>query len=194
MCIRASIRGDREDVFSHGFICPKGSTLKQLHDDPDRLRRPVVRRDGPDGETTWEEVTWDEAFAEIERRLGLLAAVDLCGVVAPFAKPGITHSPALWVVAGVFHTRLPAVEEAFVWLAQAAAYFTNQESRPDRAIWVNLELARLYYERDEFARVQEHIDAAAALMRQHGSLPPAHAAFLNYMLSLIHISEPTRPY
>ena len=63
------IRGDREDVFSHGFICPKGSTLKQLHDDPDRLRRPVVRRDGPDGETTWEEVTWDEAFAEIERRL-----------------------------------------------------------------------------------------------------------------------------
>ena len=33
------IRGDRDDVFSHGFICPKGSTLKQLHEDPDRLRR-----------------------------------------------------------------------------------------------------------------------------------------------------------
>jgi anaerobic selenocysteine-containing dehydrogenase len=58
------IRGDREDVFSHGFICPKGSTLKQLHEDPDRLRKPVVRRDG-----AWVEVTWDEAFAEIERRL-----------------------------------------------------------------------------------------------------------------------------
>ncbi|HLM29647.1 MAG TPA: hypothetical protein VK360_06980, partial [Acidimicrobiales bacterium] len=24
------IRGDRDDVFSHGFICPKGSTLRQL--------------------------------------------------------------------------------------------------------------------------------------------------------------------
>ena len=40
------IRGDRDDVFSHGFICPKGSTLKQLHDDPDWLRRPLVKRDG----------------------------------------------------------------------------------------------------------------------------------------------------
>ena len=40
------IRGDRDDVFSHGFICPKGSTLKQLHEDPDRLRRPLMKRDG----------------------------------------------------------------------------------------------------------------------------------------------------
>ena len=31
------IRGDRNDVFSKGFICPKGSTLKQLHEDPNRL-------------------------------------------------------------------------------------------------------------------------------------------------------------
>ena len=40
------IRGDDEDPFSRGFICPKGSTLGTLHDDPDRLRRPLVRRDG----------------------------------------------------------------------------------------------------------------------------------------------------
>jgi anaerobic selenocysteine-containing dehydrogenase len=58
------IRGDRDDVFSRGFICPKGSTLKQLHEDPDRVRRPLVRR-GDD----LVEATWDEAFAEIERRL-----------------------------------------------------------------------------------------------------------------------------
>jgi anaerobic selenocysteine-containing dehydrogenase len=58
------IRGDRDDVFSHGFICPKGSTLKQLHDDPDWLRRPVVKRNG-----RFVEVGWDEAFAEIEARL-----------------------------------------------------------------------------------------------------------------------------
>ncbi len=58
------IRGDRDDVFSHGFICPKGSTLKQLHEDPDRLRRPLIRRDG-----VHVEVTWQEAFAEVERRL-----------------------------------------------------------------------------------------------------------------------------
>src|SRR5436190_480286 len=40
------IRGDQADVFSRGFICPKGSTLKQLHEDPDRLRAPQIRRDG----------------------------------------------------------------------------------------------------------------------------------------------------
>jgi anaerobic selenocysteine-containing dehydrogenase len=58
------IRGDRDDVFSHGFICPKGSTLRQLHEDPDWLRRPLVKRAG-----RFEPVGWDEAFAEVERRL-----------------------------------------------------------------------------------------------------------------------------
>lgn len=58
------IRGDREDVFSRGYICPKGSTLKQLHEDPDRLRAPLVKCQG-----THTEVTWREAFEEIERRL-----------------------------------------------------------------------------------------------------------------------------
>jgi anaerobic selenocysteine-containing dehydrogenase len=58
------IRGDRDDVFSHGFICPKGSTLKQLHDDPNRLRTPLVRRAGK-----LVAASWDEAFAEIDRRL-----------------------------------------------------------------------------------------------------------------------------
>ena len=58
------VRGDAEDPFSRGFICPKGSTLGELHHDPDRLRRPLVRRNGQ-----LEEASWDEAFAEIERRL-----------------------------------------------------------------------------------------------------------------------------
>ena len=58
------IRGDREDVFSKGFLCPKGSALKHLHEDPDRLRVPLVRRDGE-----LVEATWDEAFDEIEREL-----------------------------------------------------------------------------------------------------------------------------
>jgi anaerobic selenocysteine-containing dehydrogenase len=59
------IRGDRDDVFSHGFICPKGSTLKQLHDDPDRLRRPLIKRNGEHV-----EVDWPEAWDEVAGRLG----------------------------------------------------------------------------------------------------------------------------
>src|SRR3954453_19651512 len=59
------IRGDADDVFSKGFLCPKGVSLKELHEDPDRLRKPMRRR--PDG--TFAPVSWDEAFAEIDERL-----------------------------------------------------------------------------------------------------------------------------
>lgn len=59
-----SIRGHDADVFSHGYICPKGVSLKDLHEDPDRLRTPLIKRDG-----RFVEASWDEAFDEIERRL-----------------------------------------------------------------------------------------------------------------------------
>ena len=59
-----SIRGHEADVFSAGYICPKGVALKDLHEDPDRLRTPLIKRNGQ-----LEPATWDEAFAEIERRL-----------------------------------------------------------------------------------------------------------------------------
>lgn len=58
------IRGDRDDVFSQGFICPKGSTLKHLHEDPDWLRQPMIRRPGG-----FEPASWDEAFAMIAERI-----------------------------------------------------------------------------------------------------------------------------
>jgi anaerobic selenocysteine-containing dehydrogenase len=64
------IRGDRDDVLSHGFVCPKGASLQELHEDPDRLRTPMLR--GPDG--ALRPATWDEAFAEIDRRLPAIRA------------------------------------------------------------------------------------------------------------------------
>ncbi|MBT8207145.1 MAG: molybdopterin-dependent oxidoreductase, partial [Acidimicrobiia bacterium] len=63
------IRGDRDDVFSHGFICPKGSTLKQLEADPDRLRVPQIRNGNE-----WRDATWDEAFELIAERMGSIIA------------------------------------------------------------------------------------------------------------------------
>jgi anaerobic selenocysteine-containing dehydrogenase len=62
------IRGDKHDVFSRGFICPKGTTLGHLHDDPDRLRGPMVRRDGK-----LRPASWEEAFGEVARRLPPIA-------------------------------------------------------------------------------------------------------------------------
>ncbi|MFD7289471.1 molybdopterin oxidoreductase family protein [Streptomyces sp. NPDC059863] len=57
-------RGDRDDVFSRGFICPKGASFGELDGDPDRLRVPLVRRDGE-----LREASWQEAFALIAARI-----------------------------------------------------------------------------------------------------------------------------
>ena len=64
------IRGDMNDPVSKGFICPKGSTLKQLHEDPNRLRAPVARR-GVDaqGAPVFEEISWDEAWRLVDDKL-----------------------------------------------------------------------------------------------------------------------------
>jgi anaerobic selenocysteine-containing dehydrogenase len=94
------IRGDRDDVFSKGFICPKGSTVKQLHEDPDRLRRPVIRRGDDPATATWEEVTWDEAFAEVER--GLTAVLDQHGRDAVAVYLG---NPSAHTVSGILYGR-----------------------------------------------------------------------------------------
>jgi anaerobic selenocysteine-containing dehydrogenase len=58
-------RGDHDDVFSAGFICPKGASFAELDNDPDRLTQPLVRRDG-----VLTEATWDEAYAVVADRLG----------------------------------------------------------------------------------------------------------------------------
>ena len=58
------VRGDKKDVWSNGFLCPKGASLGHLHHDPDRLRAPMVR----EGDE-WLEVTWDEAFDRCEQLL-----------------------------------------------------------------------------------------------------------------------------
>lgn len=63
-----AVRGDPDDAFSGGYLCPKGVALKDLHDDPDRLRTPMLRR-GRGDDARWEPCDWETAFAEIERRL-----------------------------------------------------------------------------------------------------------------------------
>ncbi|MFE7749989.1 molybdopterin oxidoreductase family protein [Streptomyces sp. NPDC057428] len=60
-------RGDRDDVFSHGFICPKGASFGGLDADPDRLRAPLVRTDG-----VLREATWSEAFDAIAAKIPAL--------------------------------------------------------------------------------------------------------------------------
>jgi anaerobic selenocysteine-containing dehydrogenase len=63
------VRGDDDDVFSRGYLCPKGALFGELEADPDRLRAPRVRRDG-----VLVETSWDEAFREVARRLRPIVA------------------------------------------------------------------------------------------------------------------------
>jgi anaerobic selenocysteine-containing dehydrogenase len=78
-----SVRGDPDDVFSHGFICPKGASLAELHADPDRLTTPLVRRGGE-----LVEAGWDEAFEVIEAGLApILADGDRNAVGAYLGNP-----------------------------------------------------------------------------------------------------------
>src|SRR5215211_3342275 len=65
----ATVRGDRDDPFSKGFICPKGASFGQLDADPDRLTGPRIRRNG-----RLEPATWDEAFALVNDRLTAILA------------------------------------------------------------------------------------------------------------------------
>ena len=58
------IRGDLDDVFSKGYLCPKGSSLKGLHDDPDRVRTPLHKVNGE-----FRPISWDAAFALVHERM-----------------------------------------------------------------------------------------------------------------------------
>ena len=84
------IRGHAADVFSKGYLCPKGVALKDLHEDPDRLRQPLIKRNG-----RFAEATWEEAFAEIERRLPPIIAKHGVDSVALTLGNPIVHKLAL---------------------------------------------------------------------------------------------------
>ena len=82
-----SIKPDREDVLSRGHICPKAVALKDLHEDPDRLRQPVRRT-----ASGWQPVSWEQAFEEIERRIGDVRARHGHDAVAIYAGNPTVHN------------------------------------------------------------------------------------------------------
>jgi anaerobic selenocysteine-containing dehydrogenase len=59
-----AIRGDADDPFSRGHICPKAVALQDVQGDPDRLTHPVRRTAGG-----WQRLSWDEAFDEAAARI-----------------------------------------------------------------------------------------------------------------------------
>ncbi|GAA2582890.1 MULTISPECIES: molybdopterin-dependent oxidoreductase [Streptomyces] len=86
-------RGDRDDVFSRGFICPKGASFGAVDSDPDRLRTPLVRRGG-----TLREATWEEAFDAVAA--GVRPVVERYG---PHSVGVVLGNPNVHTVAGALY-------------------------------------------------------------------------------------------
>ncbi|OBF76006.1 molybdopterin dinucleotide-binding protein [Mycobacterium sp. 852002-51613_SCH5001154] len=91
-----SIRGNRDDVWSRGHICPKGVSLAALHDDPDRIRRPMIKVDGQ-----WQEVSWDAAFRRCTELLTPVIEKYGIGAVTAYTGNPLAHSFSLARYAGV---------------------------------------------------------------------------------------------
>ncbi|MFF2235127.1 molybdopterin-dependent oxidoreductase [Streptomyces anulatus] len=90
-------RGDRDDIFSRGFICPKGASFGGLDADPDRLRVPLVR--GDDGELR--EAAWSEAFDLIAARIP-----ELTKTHGPNAVGVVLGNPNVHTMAGSLYPPL----------------------------------------------------------------------------------------
>ncbi|MFC0560991.1 molybdopterin oxidoreductase family protein [Halalkalibacter alkalisediminis] len=81
------IKGDKQDPFSRGYLCPKGYRLDKLYADPDRMRKPMIRV----GEK-WREVSWGEAFEEVKRGLGSIIGQHGRDAVATYlGNPNVHH-------------------------------------------------------------------------------------------------------
>ncbi|MFF5976316.1 molybdopterin-dependent oxidoreductase [Streptomyces sp. NPDC012769] len=89
-------RGDRDDVFSRGFICPKGAAFPEIDADPDRLTGPLVRENG-----VLREATWEEAFDRIAARVRPLIEEH-----GPNAVGVVLGNPNVHTVAGALYPPL----------------------------------------------------------------------------------------
>lgn len=91
-----SIRGNPDDVWSRGHLCPKGVSLGAVHHDPDRLRRPLIKVDG-----AWLEVSWDRAFRRCTELLTPVIEKYGIGAVTAYTGNPLAHSFSLARYAGV---------------------------------------------------------------------------------------------
>ena len=62
-----AVRGDADDPFSRGHVCPKAAAIPDVMEDPDRLREPMRREGG-----RWAPVSWRAALAEAGKRLAAI--------------------------------------------------------------------------------------------------------------------------
>jgi len=84
------IRANPDDVWSKGYLCPKGTTLGHLHHDPDRVRTPLVKEEG-----RFREASWQEAFERVAEGIQDVIARHGVAAVAPYIGNPTAHNFSL---------------------------------------------------------------------------------------------------
>ncbi|MFT5453177.1 MAG: anaerobic selenocysteine-containing dehydrogenase, partial [Enterobacterales bacterium] len=82
-----SIKGDKNDPFSKGHICPKAIALQDIYNDPDRLRQPVRK-----SSKGWEKISWTEAFNEVAAKLKAIQSQSGNNAVAVYQGNPTVHN------------------------------------------------------------------------------------------------------
>jgi anaerobic selenocysteine-containing dehydrogenase len=83
-----SIRGDEDDPRSRGYLCPKAYAAQAVYEDPDRIRRPLRRRETGG----WEEIAWEDALELVGSRLGAIREAHGAHAIATYIGNPIGHS------------------------------------------------------------------------------------------------------
>ena len=102
-----AVRGDPDDPFSQGYVCPKASALVDLHHDPHRLRAPLIR----DG-AGWRESGWDEALEAAARGLRRVRRQHGRDAVGVYYGNPVAHNLGL-ITHGLPFTRLLRTRHVF---------------------------------------------------------------------------------
>ena len=92
-----SIQGDKNDPFSRGHICPKAVGLKDIYEDPNRLKTPLKRTP-----TGWTDISWQQAFDEVADRLRQIRAEHGPNAIGYYAGNPSVHNSGTFLAAPGF--------------------------------------------------------------------------------------------
>jgi anaerobic selenocysteine-containing dehydrogenase len=206
-----SIAGDKDDPFSRGHVCPKAVALKDIYEDPNRLRQPVRRT-----EKGWETISWQEAFDEVAAKLkaiqvqhgnnavaiyagnpsvhnsgtflagtGLMRALKTKNIFSATSTDQLPHHFAAWQMFGhPFLLPIPDVDHTYFWLIMGGNPIASNGSLmtvPD----VANRLKAIQQRGGKVVVIDPRFTETAAKADEHHFIRPATDVFL--LLSMLHV-------
>jgi formate dehydrogenase major subunit len=93
------VEGDPDHPINRGTLCPKGATLRDDINNPNRITKPMVRRPGSD---RWEEISWNDAITGIARHIKLTR--DSCFVAKNAKGQVVNRNPGMAMIGGCTDT------------------------------------------------------------------------------------------